>query len=254
MKSILIWSGAGVLIVGGLLALFTFVDPQAPAFVPEGSSKLLVPVDETDHVKGNAQAAVVLVEYGDFQCPACKSYVPIISQLEQEFGDRVAFVYRHYPLPIHANAQNAARAAEAASMQGMFWEMHDILFDKQGDWATERNVEDTFVEYALSLGVHAEQFRSDFNSGSIKDKVKNSLTAANAAGLTQTPSFFLNGDKLRNPRSYDEFKRVITSALSQQGGGEQHSEIEQSSELMEQEEGSDQPVEEGDDPSIQEGS
>jgi protein-disulfide isomerase len=210
-------------------------------------------VGETDHIKGNTQSAIVLVEYGDFQCPACRSYTPIITQLEQNYGDRIAFVFRHFPLPVHANSKNAARASEAAAIQGKFWEMHDILFDKQDDWAKKGDPEDIFMEYAVSLGLNPDQFREDFNSDGLKDKVQKDLLAANAEGLNSTPSFFLNGIKVRNPQSYGEFEQLITAVLAEQGGGQQP-DVEQSAESGDSEQPANEPIEEGADSSSQEGS
>src|SRR3989344_7304809 len=127
MKSILIWCGVGILVAGGAFLMFTFAPPQDPNQNSGSLPSLSVPVSEVDHINGNGESQIVLVEYGDFQCPACGSYFPLIKQLEQEFGDRIAFVWRHLPLRnIHKNAENAARATEAAAIQGKFWEMHDM--------------------------------------------------------------------------------------------------------------------------------
>jgi len=89
-----------------------------------------------DHYKGNPDAQVVLIEYSDFQCPACRAYIPIITSLIEQFPDDLVVVYRHFPLQsVHANARAAAEASEAAAKQGKFWEFHDILFDKQTEWS-----------------------------------------------------------------------------------------------------------------------
>jgi protein-disulfide isomerase len=221
MKSIFIWSGVGLLIVGGLFLVFTFASPQGQTpYGEESGNSLSVPVSEADHVKGNRESDVALVEYGDFQCPACRSYFPIVARLEQDFGGRVAFVYRHFPLTIHANAEAAARAAEAAAMQGKFWEMHDILFEKQDDWAKKGNAEDIFVEYAVSLGLNPDQFRQDFKSNEAGDRVQGDSAGGFTSGVNSTPSFFLNGIKVRNPQSYEEFQQVIAAALADQGEGQ----------------------------------
>ena len=91
-------------------------------------------VSDSDWVKGNRSAPVVLVEYSDFQCPACAASAPLVKQLTEEFGNKIAFVYRHFPLPQHKNAYPAAQAAEAAGKQGKFWEMADLIFANQTKW------------------------------------------------------------------------------------------------------------------------
>ncbi len=215
MKSILIWSGVGILVAGGAFLMFSFAPPQNPNQNPSSLSPLSVPVSEVDHSKGNPESQIALVEYGDFQCPACGAYFPILKQVEQEFGDRIAFVYRHFPLrQIHANAENAARASEAAALQGEFWGMHDMLFEKQGEWSSKGNVKDLFLDYAVSLGLNKEQFLVDIDSSVVEDHVQKDLDDAVRDGLDSTPSFFLAGTRLApNPQSYEEFRTAILRAL-----------------------------------------
>ncbi|KKQ75884.1 MAG: Protein-disulfide isomerase [Parcubacteria group bacterium GW2011_GWC1_38_6] len=163
-----------------------------------------------DWVKGNKEARVKLIEYSDLQCPACRAYQPILKQAYDEFGDQTSFVFRHFPLKsIHKNAALAAQAAEAAGVQGKFWEMHDILYEKQIEWSDEKNPTDKFVEYAQSLGLSVEQFKSDINSGTIKEKVEFHYQASIALGLDGTPTFFLNDKKIQPPSSYEELKSLI---------------------------------------------
>lgn len=171
-----------------------------------------------DWVQGPSGAPAVLVEYSDLQCPACASYYPLLKQLKEDFGDKMQFVYRHFPLKnIHDNAVLAASAAEAAGKQGKFWEMHDILFERQSDWAESDKGEELMTGYADELKLNPEQFKTDLNSGEINDKVEKAYAEATTAGITSTPTFFLNGERLQNPKSYDEFKAVIQRAIDSQG-------------------------------------
>jgi len=218
MKSIFLWGGVGILLVGGLLVLFTFVNPQQDAQSGVGGV-LSVPITEADHRKGNLQSEIELVEYGDFQCPACRAYAPLLKQVEAEFGDRITMVYRHYPLSGHEHAKEGARAAEAAALQGKFWEMHDMLFEKQDEWVKASNLEDTFVGYAVALGLNPDQFRQDYNSEQVADAVQEDLTSALQEGLNSTPSFFFANQRILNPQSYAEFQQVITSVLQQSQPG-----------------------------------
>lgn len=167
-----------------------------------------------DNVKGNLESGVVIMEYSDFECPACRAYYPMLRELMTEFGDRVAFVYRHFPLTsIHQNAEFASRAAESAGAQGKFWEMHDLLFEKQNEWARVNNIMPLFESYATLLGLDIEKFVLDFNSDEVKGFVRAQRVHSVRAGLQGTPTFFINGEKINNPSSIEEFRAVILNAL-----------------------------------------
>lgn len=174
-----------------------------------------------DNVKGAATSPVVFMEYSDFQCPACRAYYPLMRELMQEYGERVTFVYRHFPLTgIHANAEFAARAAQAAGKQGKFWEMHDLLFEKQDEWANVGDItklESLFDSYASLAGISIEQFNADWTSRDVKDFVAAERLHAVKSGLQGTPSFFLNGKQIQNPSSVQEFKTQIDAALAASG-------------------------------------
>lgn len=172
-------------------------------------------VSTSDWIKGNKEAKVTLIEYSDFQCPACGVYYPVVKQLNQKLGDKTQFVYRHFPLrQIHANAEVAAYVAEAAGIQNKFWEMHDMLFENQNKWSGEKNAKDIFIEYARSLNLDIEKFKNDLDSKEVKAKVENDYQDGVRFGVNATPTFFLNGTKLQNPRSYEEFKALLEEAIS----------------------------------------
>lgn len=162
----------------------------------------------SDQIKGNPEAKTVLMEYSDFQCPACGAYSPIVKQIVEESKDKIVFAYRHFPLSQHRNAEAAALAAEAAGKQNKFWEIHDLIFEKQADWSESRNAEELFIKYAAELNLNIGQFKNDLILKEIKDKVKNDLRSGEEAGVNATPTFFLNGKKIA-PRSYEEFKQLI---------------------------------------------
>lgn len=179
-----------------------------------GSSFEVGVIHPQDHIKGNASSTVILTEYSDFQCPACRSYYPVVREIMAEYGDRIVLVYRYFPLTgIHLNAEVAARAAEAASKQGKFWEMHDLLFEKQNEWAEVPNVTPMFESYATLLGISIEQFKTDFGSSAVRDFVRAQRLHAIAIGLQGTPSFFINGEQIQNPSSVAAFKTLIEEAL-----------------------------------------
>lgn len=188
-----------------------------PSAGTNGSPVSSAALTASDWVKGNKDARVVLIEYSDFQCPACRTYYPVVKQLTAELGDRVAFVYRHFPLrSIHANAEMAARAAEAAGKQEKFWEMHDRLFEKQDVWAPERSVQETFAFYAGELGLNVEQFKNDMKSGEVKDAVSDDYASGTAAQVNGTPTFFVNGKRIQPPPRVADFKALIENELQAQ--------------------------------------
>lgn len=170
-------------------------------------------VSSFDWAKGNKDAAVTLIEYSDFQCPACRSAFPQIENIVGEFGEKMQFVYRHYPISqIHKNAEPAARAAEAAGKQGKFWSMYEKLFERQNDWKEENDVESIFADYATELNLNVDQFRADYNSRELKDRVKNDYDSGTRAGVNSTPTFFLNGQKIKI-KNYDELRELISKAI-----------------------------------------
>jgi len=171
-------------------------------------------ISSTDQVKGNTQGTAILVEYSDFQCPACGGYYPLIKKLVEEFDGQVKFIYRHFPLPQHQQAKLAAYAAEAAGKQGKFWEMHDLIFDGQEDWAGNRGAQEILNKYAESLGLDMGKFNQDSSSDEVKEKVNSDYRSGLNSGVNSTPTFFLNGKQLQNPRSYEEFQKVILNAIS----------------------------------------
>lgn len=206
-----IWGGV-LLVIGTVLYGIVQLGSNANNV---GQGSLATAVSAVDWSKGNPESPIILVEYGDFQCPACAAYHPMIDQLVKQRGNDFRFVYRHFPLKsIHPNADGASRASEAAGMQGKFWEMYDIIYQRQTSWSNlgRGTVEETFIGYAKELGLNEEQFKKDMASDAVKDKVDNQLKDGTASGVSSTPTLFLNGEKIANPRSYEEFIQVIFSA------------------------------------------
>lgn len=167
---------------------------------------------ESDWEKGNPDASVVIVEYSDFQCPACAQYYPIVSRLMEDMGDDVRFVYRHFPLrQIHPRAQLAGQASEAGGVQGKFWEMHDRLFETQNTWTrmSEREARDYFISLAVEVGLDENQFKADMKSDLAEAGVDDDFSSAVQLGVNSTPTFFINGDKIPNPRGYEAFRALV---------------------------------------------
>jgi protein-disulfide isomerase len=209
MKKILIWA---VLILGLVGATWGMAKLASS---PSDQTVLLTnSVSDSDWIKGKRDAKVVLVEYSDFQCPACAAYAPIVNRITEEFGDRIAFVYRHFPLSYHQQAELAARVAEAAGKQGKFWEMSDLIFVNQKDWAEKSNARETFISYAQLLNLDMNQFGTDLDSTAVKKEVENDYLSGTAI-IDSTPTFFLNGEKVQNPQGYDALREIILQKLNQ---------------------------------------
>ncbi len=161
-------------------------------------SKLKPSVSNKDHVQGNANAAIELVEFGDYECPHCGRAYPIIKRIQQKMGDKLKFVFRNFPLAeIHPHATHAAIAAEAAAMQNKFWEMHDAIYENQG-----RMQDADLINHAQKAGLDVKQFEEDFDKESIQQKVEDDFESGVRSGVNGTPSFFINGEKYED--SWDE--------------------------------------------------
>lgn len=167
----------------------------------------------SDHVKGNKDAKVTLTEYGDFQCPACAQFSPIVKSVLDQYGDQIAFEFRHFPLiSIHPYAVPAAKAAEAAGVQGKFFEMHDKLYENQNAWTKSAAPQAFFVQYAEELGLDVNLFKQHMRASLVEEKIESQFKEAQEKGLTGTPSFFLNGERLEF-QTMDEFFAAIDAAL-----------------------------------------
>jgi protein-disulfide isomerase len=166
---------------------------QTPgANVAEGS-----PGASPPHVAGNAGAPVTVEEFGDYQCPPCGAVYPELEKIRADYGDRVRLIFRHYPLTrLHPNALAAAHAAEAAGLQGKFWEMHDQLYRNQKSWENAADAPARFNAYARSLGLDAERFARDLNGEDADKRVVADHERAGSLGVDGTPTFFVNGRKL----------------------------------------------------------
>lgn len=205
-----IWTMVGIAVGASVFGMVWAVR-QAPRST---GGNLSNPVSSADWIKGDASAKVVLVEYSDFQCPACGQYFPVLKKLQDDFAGKIAFAYRHFPLKqAHIYAELAARAAEAAGRQGKFWEMHDMIFVNQSTWSAAPDARGLFVQYAGALGLDLARFTADLNDPENIKKVEGQFRSGLRSGVNGTPTFFINGKKIESPRSYDAFKSAIAAAL-----------------------------------------
>lgn len=212
MKNLKIIIGIVVAIVFVfLLVKGGYKNTEDKAETANTSQSSALEIKANDWVSGTSTAKVTLVEYLDFECEACGAFYPIVTQLKEEYKDDVRLVVRYFPLPGHKNSRTAAHAVEAAGKQGKFWEMYNILFTKQSEWGEQRVAsQDQFEKYAVEAGVaNIDQWKKDAVSDEVKKRVEDSYKEAVSLNLQGTPSFFLNGKRIENPKDYEAFKLLI---------------------------------------------
>ena len=163
-----------------------------------------VQIREHDHVRGRPDADIVIVEYGDFQCPYCARARPTLAALQKQYGERIALVYRHLPLDMHPYAQAAAEAAEAAASQGKFWQMHDALFEHQAQMAPAQ-----LPLLAQGLGLDRARFDEEVATRRHRERIRAQAQEAKALGASGTPSFFINGERYQG----DSDREALTAAV-----------------------------------------
>jgi protein-disulfide isomerase len=144
------------------------------------------------HARGPATAAVILEEFGDFECRPCGDLSPILEKLEQDYKGDLRFIFRQFPLVSHKHALDAARASEAAGLQGHFWEMHDLLYHDRFTWPGAADVRKAFADYAKSLGLDPARFQNDFNSKDVMERIVADQRRGSSLGVIRTPVLFVN--------------------------------------------------------------
>jgi protein-disulfide isomerase len=171
------------------------------------------------HLRGVPSAPVLLEEYGDFECPPCGGLYPILKEIEKEYGDRLRVVFRQYPLSqIHKHAYDGARAAEAAGMQGKFWEMHDMLYEKQAEWTLAPDTRAVFMNYARALNLNEDSFARDMVGEMASARVALDMKRGKSVGVIGTPTVFVNSRQLKaEEMTQDGIHKAIAAALNEKG-------------------------------------
>jgi len=178
-----------------------------PIATTVGPEQLTVRVSPRDHIQGDPHAPMNLVEYGDYECPYCGAAQPIIKAVQRGLGDNLVFAYRHFPLAnVHPHAQRAAESAEAASSQGKFWEMHDVLFENQ-DALEDQDL----MEYAAVVGLDVERFMRELEQGIHTGRVREDFKSGVRSGVNGTPALFVNGNRYDGPRDVNSLLYVLTN-------------------------------------------
>jgi len=204
---------AQIILVGVVIVILILL-AKAGSGSPSGVEGDPRDVRADDWVKGGATAAVTIMEYADFQCPACRTYDAWLQKIvDEDFSGKVRLVYRYFPLPSHKNARVAAHAAEAAGRQGKFWPMHDTLFSEQQEWQDLSNPREKFVEYAKKFNLNIDQFSKDMNDGAVADRVERDYYSGEQMRVDATPTLFINGVKAESPGNYESLKKLIATVV-----------------------------------------
>ena len=169
---------------------------------------------ESVHIRGNPDAPVTLEEFGDFQCPPCGIFAAFGEQLLREYDSRLRIVFHNFPLPAHEHAREAAVAAEAAGLQGKFWEMHDVLYREQSVWSNAPNTRELFESYAGTIGLNLDQFKKDIDGEKVKERVDSDHARGQSLGITMTPTLYINNQPVEGrDKTPDGVRAAINAAL-----------------------------------------
>jgi protein-disulfide isomerase len=184
--------------LGAGLALYSSARNPAQSPSPPTAATPGMFESYSPHARGGNNAPVTLEEYGDYQCPPCGALSPELKKVEAQYGQRLRFVFRQFPLTqAHPHALVAAHAAEAAGLQDRFWEMHDRLYENQSKWSPEVDPRPLFINYARDIGLDVDRFISDMNSPQVSARVTSDRMRGNSMGVTGTPTLFINGRMMR---------------------------------------------------------
>ena len=177
---------------------------------------LVAPGADPPHTMGPANAPVTLEEFGDFECPPCGQFHPVLKKMQEEFGDKLRVIFREYPLAaVHQHALSAASAAEAAGLQDKFWEMHHMLYDNQKTWHEQFDVRTTFEGFAKQIGIDVERFKRDLNGDLVARRITEDGKRARSLNVGGTPTVFMNGREMEFPIiiSPDKFRDAINAEI-----------------------------------------
>lgn len=178
-------------------------------FNDSGDSRLTPPVNQHDHITGNPNAPVTLLEFGDYECPDCGRAYPIVREVRRRLGDQLRFVFRNFPLTqIHPYAFEAAETAESAGAQGKFWQMHDFLFEHQQEQAYAHPVQD-----AQAVGLNLSKFEQDMDNNVFAQKVEQDMRSGMESGVQGTPTFFINGEQYNGSYDFQTLMAVLEEAI-----------------------------------------
>ncbi|MFF5757482.1 DsbA family protein [Streptomyces longwoodensis] len=211
---------AAVLVAGFAAAFGSYLllspDGRGSAGLDVQPAAEALPVRASSHrLTEPKKSELTIVEFLDFECEGCGAMYPVVEKLREEYGDRVTFVARYFPMPGHRNGELAARTAEAAARQGKFEEMYNKLFTTQKEWGESQDwKEDVFRDYARQLGLDMNRFDADLADPKVAGRVQDDQSDGLGLGVQGTPTFFVDGTRIQTPNSYQAFKALIDGRLS----------------------------------------
>jgi protein-disulfide isomerase len=170
---------------------------------------------ESVHIRGNPGAAVTLEEFGDFECPSCANLATFLDQVIKEYHPRVRLIFRNFPLSMHQYASDAAQAAEAAGLQGHYWEMHDVLYREQPVWSSSgNNARRLFISYAETLRLDLDRFQKDMQSDKVRERIESDQARAKSLGVKTAPWLFIDKREMGpNDRNPEGVRRLVDEAV-----------------------------------------
>ncbi len=203
------------ILVGTVVLLAIFALVSKPKTDTSVSNKVQTVDTSGAWANGPKNAPITMVEFTDFQCPVCGRAFPVIEQALKDYNGKIYFVHRHFPLTqIHPNAMAAAEASEAAGAQGKFWEMHDLLFKNQDQWADSSSPEPFFEQYAQVLGLNLTQFKDFVKNKKGDAAIQRDIAEGNKLGVNATPTIFINGKGISGLPTHDQLKARLDAALA----------------------------------------
>ena len=209
---IVLWILLAAIVGAGLIwyAVFTATKPEPETWQQVADAQLVR--DDSHRLTTPSTEKAQLVEFLDFECEACRAAVPLLEELKEEYGDRITFVNRYFPLPSHKNSGQAALAVEAAAQQGKYEQMADKMFETQPQWGEKQEFQNAlFRTFAEELGLDMEKYDAAVAGEATKDRIRMDIADGKALGVTGTPTFFLNGEKLVL-NSEEQFRQLLSDA------------------------------------------
>ena len=207
--------GIGVVTLVVITAgVFLFSKKQPPQSETQSLFDKSQLTENAKHTKGDPNVPVTIVEFGEIQCPACQAAQPIINQTLEKYSQNIYFVFRHYPLTVHKNAEAAAKAAEAAGEQSKFFEMLNLMYANQKEWAQDANPREDFRKYASEFGLNLDQFNQDMEKD--WENIMTDYALGNKVGVKSTPTFFINGEKYSGVIQGEQLQQIIEGILNNQ--------------------------------------
>lgn len=195
--------------------VFLFSKKQPPQSATQSLFDKSQLAENARNTKGDPNAPVTIIEFGDLQCPACQTAQPIVNQTLEKYSQNIYFVFRHYPLTVHKNAEIAAKAAEAAGEQGKFFEMVNLMYTNQKEWEKDANPREDFTKYAAQLGLNLDQFNQEIKRD--YENIMSDYALGNRAGVRSTPTFFINGEKYSGVIQEGQLQKIIEGIIQNQG-------------------------------------